>query len=152
MTNIGRIKDISYGVLRNYCFLEAIFNSLVSKTPKDQRIKIILLIAIYEIKYTRKPVYAITNDIVEFSFSLSKDNKIKGFINAVIRNFLRRQSEMEGLIANNPVAKYNFPQWWIDKLTKDYPEQSKQILVDLNHIPKMNLRVIGYRRNRIYLG
>lgn len=139
--NISKIKDISYGVLRNYYVIESILNKLVTKKPKDEIIKIILLIAIYEIKYTKKPDHAVTNDMVEFSFSLLQNQQIKGFINAVVRNYIRRKEEIDISVSNSQVAKYNFPKWWITKLTKDYPKQYQQILSNLNIIPKINLRV-----------
>lgn len=139
--NISKIKDVSYGVLRHYYSITAILEKLVTKKPADEIIRIILLIAIYEVKYTKKPEHAITNDMVEFSFILTKNQQIKGFINAVIRNYIRQKDELDLAIAKNQIAKYNFPKWWINKLTKDYPKQYQQILQNLNTIPRMNLRL-----------
>lgn len=139
--NISRIKDISYGVLRYYYTISAILDKLVNKKPKDEMLKIILFVAIYEINYTKKPKHAITNDLVELSSMLIKNQQIKGFVNAVIRNYIRQKDELDLAVVNNLVAKYNFPKWWIDKLTKDYPKQYQQILQNSNTLPKMNLRV-----------
>src|SRR6185437_3022487 len=105
--NVSKIKDITYGVMRYYFILNAILNDLAKNEPQ-QEIKILLLIAFYEIKHTKKPAYAITNDI-----------QIKNFTNAIIRNFLRTQTELEKKLASKLEYKYNFPEWIIVKLKKD---------------------------------
>lgn len=140
-TNISKIKDISYGVLRYYYTIAAILDRLVPKKPSDEVIKTILLVAIYEVKYTKKPKYAITNDLVNLSFLLTKNQQRKGFVNAVIRNYIRRKDKLELSLTNNLEVKYNFPKWWINTLVKEYPKQYSQILQNSNILPKMNLRV-----------
>lgn len=139
--NVSKIKDISYGVLRNFYFLNGVIDRLVNKRPSVEVIRIILLVAIYEVTYTKKPAHAITNDIVELGFKFTQNQQTKGFLNAVIRNYIRGKDELVEALKNNQVVKYNFPKWWIAKLTKDYPKQYQQILTGLNFIPKMNLRV-----------
>lgn len=52
--NIGKIKDISYGMLRYYNKINTILNYLVKKKPNSDKVSIILLIAIYEINFTKK--------------------------------------------------------------------------------------------------
>ena len=122
--NIGKVKDVSYGVLRYYYSIDAILNKLVAKKPKDQAIYIILLIAIYEIKYTKKPKFAIANDLVELSYTLTKNAQIKNFVNAIVRNYLRTSIEIENDLAAAPEFKYNFPLWWIKKIKEDYRPKS----------------------------
>src|SRR5579862_3616290 len=89
--NIGRIKDVSYGVIRNYYALKIILSKLIIKDITDQRVELILLMALYEILHTKKPVFAITDSLVSLSLHITKQEKIKNFVNAVLRNFLRKQ-------------------------------------------------------------
>ncbi|MCC2626148.1 MAG: hypothetical protein K0R14_2021 [Burkholderiales bacterium] len=138
--NVSRVKDVTYGVMRYFFILNYIINKLIKNDPESE-IRILLLIALYEIKYSKKPAYAITNDIVEFSFKLTKNIKIKKFVNAIIRNFLRRQIELEKELANNLEYKYNAPQWLINKLKNDYSDNWESILNCSNNKPKICLRV-----------
>ena len=92
--NVGRIKDISYGVLRNYNILKCIIDKLVHKKP-DIEIEIVLLIAIYELKFSKKPHFATVNEIVNLTFRLSGKQSFKSFVNAVVRNYLRTSNELE---------------------------------------------------------
>ncbi|HLX54567.1 MAG TPA: 16S rRNA (cytosine(967)-C(5))-methyltransferase RsmB, partial [Aquella sp.] len=144
--NIGKIKDITYGVMRYYFILNSILNDLAKNEPQLE-IKILLLIALYEIKYTKKPAYAITNDIVDLSFKLTKNIKIKNFTNAIIRNFLRTQIELEKKLVSNLEYKYNFPQWIISKLRKDYPDNWENIIEYSNRKPKISLRINPNKTN-----
>jgi len=138
--NVSKIKDITYGVMRYYFILNAILNDLAKNEPQ-QEIKILLLIAFYEIKHTKKPAYAITNDIVDLSFKLTKNIQIKNFTNAIIRNFLRTQTELEKKLASKLEYKYNFPEWIIVKLKKDYPDNWEKIIEYSNRKPKISLRI-----------
>lgn len=138
--NISRVKDVTYGVMRYYFILDTILSSLIKSDPQ-QEIKLLLLIAFYEIKYTKKPEYAITNDIVDLSFKLTKNIKIKNFTNAIIRNFLRIQIELEKKLESNLEYKYNFPEWLIVKLKRDYPNNWEKIIEYSNIKPKISLRI-----------
>lgn len=139
--NISKIKDIAYGVLRNFYFLEAIFLKLVTKEVKDIQIKLLLIVAFYEIKFTQKPVHAITSDLVNLSYEVTRNQKIKGFVNAVIRTYLREKEQIESGLKSNRAAAYNFPLWWIKKIQTEYPNDYQDILLNSNLIPKTNLRV-----------
>jgi 16S rRNA (cytosine967-C5)-methyltransferase len=138
--NIGRIKDISYGVLRHYFELNYILKKLCKHKP-DSKVLIILIIGFYELLYTQKPPFAIVNDLVSFSHQQTKNSKFKGFINAVLRNFLRQKNQIKEQITENLECTYNFPQWFIKKLQMDYKNSWLQIITSLNQKPKISLRL-----------
>lgn len=133
--NPSKVKDICYGVVRNYFSLSLILDKLTTKKPQPD-IAVILMIAIYEINFTKKPVYAITNDIVNLTFELHRNLKLKNFTNAVLRNYLRNQN----LIIKKPEYKYNFPVWFINKMKVDYPENWEEIIKFSNLKPTISLR------------
>lgn len=139
--NLAKIKDICYGCLRNYYKIENILNCLVTKNIENKKIKYLLFIAIYEINNTKKPIYAIVNDIVNLSFNLTKNIKLKNFVNAVIRNYLRSKPEIENKLSNNLQINYDLPKWFINKIIRDYKSDSSQVLLNLNKEPKISLRL-----------
>jgi len=47
-----------------------------------------------------------------------------GFVNAVLRRFLRERPALQAQAAqgaNGPVAVYNHPLWWSERLRADWP-------------------------------
>ena len=68
-----------------------------------------------------------------------------GFVNAVLRRFLR---EREGLVAQalrDPLARSNHPAWWVERLARDWPDAAPQLLEADNLRPPMTLRVNARR-------
>lgn len=139
--NISKIKNICYGVIRNYYQLKSILFHIVDKIPKNKNINALLLIGIYEIEYTKKPQYAIVNELVKISFALTKQESIKKFVNAVMRNYLCNKEQIYSEIKQQIEYKYNFPIWLINKLKQEYPRQYLTIIDNSNLIPKITLRV-----------
>ena len=76
--NHAKIKYICYDLLRNYYKLTFILDKLVSKEP-DLKIKVILLIGLYELIFSKKAKYAVVNDLVNLSLLLNKQEKNKKF-------------------------------------------------------------------------
>jgi 16S rRNA (cytosine967-C5)-methyltransferase len=56
--------------------------------------------------------------------SYAKPRWAKGLVNGVLRNFLRQKTDIEKQLKANEVALYSYPQWWINKLKTQYPEQT----------------------------
>ncbi len=63
------------------------------------------------------------------------------FINACLRRYLREAEALHKATDNDPVARWNHPQWWIDALQKDHPQQWESLLQANNRHPPMSLRV-----------
>lgn len=134
-----KIKSISYGILRNYFSINYSIDKLVKHSNLQSRI--ILQIGIFELKYSQKPDYAVINDLVNFIFDLTENEKIKNFINGVLREYLRQADELELNIKKDYSLKYNIPDWIINKLKKQSKENYLQILNGFNHHPAFGLRI-----------
>lgn len=63
------------------------------------------------------------------------------FINACLRRFLREKSEMTRAAADNPVGRWNHPQWWISHVQTDHPQNWQSILQSNNARAPLTLRV-----------
>jgi 16S rRNA (cytosine967-C5)-methyltransferase len=68
-----------------------------------------------------------------------------GFVNAVLRRFLRERDELLAALQSNPVAAYSHPAWWIDRVKKDWPAHWTRLLLAANERPPMTLRVNARR-------
>jgi 16S rRNA (cytosine967-C5)-methyltransferase len=64
-----------------------------------------------------------------------------GFVNAVLRRFLRERTELAAALSKDPVALHNHPAWWIDRLRQDWPGQWAAVLAANNQRAPMTLRV-----------
>ncbi len=63
------------------------------------------------------------------------------FINGCLRRFLRERDALVAKTDQNPQAIWNHPQWWIDRLRKDHPEQWQAILRANNAKAPLILRI-----------
>ena len=64
-----------------------------------------------------------------------------GFINAVLRRFVRERDALAIAAARDPVGAYNHPLWWIERVRRDWPGQWEALLAQANRHPPMVLRV-----------
>ena len=63
------------------------------------------------------------------------------FINACLRRFLRERDALVAATDRDPVALWNHPRWWIERLRQDHPQHWQAVLEANNSQPPMTLRV-----------
>jgi 16S rRNA (cytosine967-C5)-methyltransferase len=72
----------------------------------------------------------------------NKDTRAQAnFINACLRRFLRERTELIRLTDADPLAQWNHPLWWIQKLQNDHPQAWQTILTASQSAAPMTLRV-----------
>lgn len=64
-----------------------------------------------------------------------------GLVNACLRRFLRERAQWIAASDADPVARWNHPAWWIQRLRHDYPQAWQRILEANNGHAPMALRV-----------
>jgi len=69
----------------------------------------------------------------------------RGFVNAVLRRFVRDREALVAAARRDPVAAFNHPAWWMERTQHDWPAQWQQILNAANEHPPMTLRVNARR-------
>lgn len=136
----GAIQDLSYGVLRFYGQLDILLGLLLKKPMKDQDIRCLLLVGLYQLEYSRTASHTVVNNAVSASQGLN-GRGVQGLVNAVLRNFMRQRTALLEKVAESDVGRYSHPQWWIDKLYIQYPQSCKSVLETSNLRPPMTLRV-----------
>ena len=68
-----------------------------------------------------------------------------GFINAVLRRFVREQDAVAASVRHSPLGAYNHPLWWIERVKRDWPQDWQALLTGANLRPPMTLRVNARR-------
>jgi 16S rRNA (cytosine967-C5)-methyltransferase len=132
------IQALCYGVCRTYHRLDFILNELLDKPLKDQDVKALALVGLYQLKYMRVKPHAAVSETV---LAARKKPWAKALINALLRSYLREQDGLEQKADNVQSAAASHPDWLIKQIEQDWPQQAKQILQENNQQPPMALRV-----------
>ncbi|ESS71767.1 ribosomal RNA small subunit methyltransferase B [Methyloglobulus morosus KoM1] len=139
------VQAICYGVCRTYHRLDFILNILIEKPLKVLEVKALLLIGLYQLNYMRVKPHAAVSETVQAARNLPW---ARALINGVLRNYLRRQDELERQADNVKTAALSHPDWLIKQIERDWPEQAGTILHENNQPPPMALRVNLTKTNR----
>ena len=134
------LRMLCYGVLRHHWHLQSWVDALLSRPLKarDSCVNELLVVGLFQLSATRIPDHAVVSQTVEATRHLRRP-KLAGLVNAILRRFLRdRLSEQP---ASNDEAGFNHPQWLIDALRADWPDDWQSLLVANNDRAPMWLRV-----------
>ncbi len=150
----GLLQELCYGVLRHLPELEYDVREFIKKplTGKQRVGHFLMLVGVYQIKYTRIPDHAAFNETVSACKPLKCDH-LKGLINGVLRNFQRQQAakESEGSDVSPTelpdAIAFNHPSWFIKKVQLAYPEKWQDVLNANMQRPPMWLRVNQLHHN-----
>ncbi len=136
----GLLQELCYGVLRYLPELEYDCRQLVSKPLKGKQrvVHFLILVGIYQLKYTRIPDHAAINESVAATKPL-KHFHLKALVNGVLRGFQRKAQESQPEIST--AVQFNHPSWFINKIKHAYPEYWQQVLMANMAKPPMWLRV-----------
>ena len=132
----GAVRDMAYGVLRYKGELEGVLGQLLQKPLDDGFVHALLLSALYQLAHTRAAPYAVVNNAVE-----AAPRKYRNLVNAVLRNFQRKQEALLSGAAQTVEGRTNHPAWWVEKLQTAYPVKWEHILAASQLHPPMTLRV-----------
>lgn len=156
------VQALSFGTSRVYHRLDIVKNKLLKKplAKKDADINALLLLAMFQLTEKSSPDYAIVDKCVSASADLQK-SWAKGFINGVLRNFIRKYRNDLATGAYDKIAQnqieldileFSHPNWIIEKLKKTYAEKYKEILNANNQQAPMVLRTNAKKISRdLYL-
>jgi 16S rRNA (cytosine967-C5)-methyltransferase len=112
---------------------------LLVRRPPDPQVEALLLVGLYQLEYTRVPEYAAVDSAVRACGIL--DPGAKSFVNGVLRGFLRNRADLMAQARCTRAGRYSYPDWWIDRIERAYPDRYSEILDAGNQHPPMTLRV-----------
>ncbi|BAO85084.1 16S rRNA (cytosine(967)-C(5))-methyltransferase RsmB [Caballeronia cordobensis] len=140
----GAVQDIAYRTMRRLALADALLHKLVRKAPPPHVANVLVcaftLLADDEAHAAYTPFTVVDQAVTaiaarrEFAFA-------KGLVNAVLRNFLRERDSSIDEARKNEVARWNYPQWWIDAVRRGQPDAWERILEAGNAQGPLTLRV-----------
>ena len=132
--------DLTHGTLRRYGRVQAIVANLSRRGRPDALVEALLWTALYALESGRYAEHTVVDEAVKAG-GLIEHWPAKGYINGLMRSFLRQREALEAQLAAEPEAHYQHPQWWIDLLRGAYPADWQSVLAAGNDHPPMALRV-----------
>jgi 16S rRNA (cytosine967-C5)-methyltransferase len=136
----GAIVDLTHGSPRHLGRLRAVLKQLAQKPASNAELQALLLVALYQLEYTEAASYAVVDHAVECAAQVEGAH-VKGFVNAVLRNFQRNRADLLARADATDEGRYSHPDWWIRRLRGELPQQADRVLLAGNTHPPMTLRV-----------
>ncbi|SFR65667.1 16S rRNA m(5)C-967 methyltransferase [Marinobacter daqiaonensis] len=134
----AQLQALCYGTCRWFHRLDEELGGRLRKPlrKQDRVVHHLMLVALFQLRFSGNPSYAILNETVEACKALGK-TPLTGLVNGVLR-----QAERDG--APEPAsdeARFSHPAWIIEKLRHNWPEHWEAILEANNIQAPMTLRV-----------
>jgi 16S rRNA (cytosine967-C5)-methyltransferase len=143
-------QALAFQALRNLGRAEALRRLLASRSPPpaaDALLCTALALA-WNPHDKSYEAFTLVDQTVE---AAKRDPATRGqanFINACLRRFLREQAQLLAATDRDPVARWNHPRWWIERLRTDHPDHWEDILRANNAQAPMTLRVYERKQPR----
>jgi 16S rRNA (cytosine967-C5)-methyltransferase len=135
------LADLCYGTLRRYGRSQALVAALSRRAgTTDPLVEALLWCALYALDSGRYADYTVVDQAARACVAMQRGGA-KGYVNALLRNFLRARDGMEARLAADEVAHHCHPEWWIERVRAAYPAAWAQVLAAGNTHPPMCLRV-----------
>jgi 16S rRNA (cytosine967-C5)-methyltransferase len=135
------VSDLCFGTLRRYGRSQALVVLLSERGgTKDRLAEALLWCAFYALESGRYAEYTVLDQTARACERLRLE-RAKGYVNAVLRAYLRRRESIAAALAADPEALWQHPRWWIERLRAEYPAEWQGILAAGNAPPPMCLRV-----------
>ncbi len=141
------LQMLCYGMARWSGKLSALVDGLLQKPlkPKDLDVYLMLQLGVFQLAYTRIAPHAAVDNTVKACVKLGKP-WAKGLANAVLRNYQRKATQLESQLTEDELSAH--PDWLLEKIKHDWPEQWPAIVEQANQQAPMTLRVNRSRTTR----
>ncbi len=137
------VQSLGFQVLRRLGRAEALRRHLAKRTPPPPADALLCAALALAWDPDSSPYEPFT--LVDQAVEAAKRNPVTraqaSFINACLRRFLRERDELVEATEHEPVAQWNHPRWWIERLRRDHPRDWQRVLAADNTQAPMTLRV-----------
>jgi 16S rRNA (cytosine967-C5)-methyltransferase len=137
------VQALGFQVLRRLGRAEALRRHLAKRTPPppaDALLCIALALA-WDAESSPYEPFTLVDQTVEAAKRNPVTRAQASFVNACLRRFLRERDELVAATEHEPVAQWNHPRWWIERLRRDHPREWQRVLAADNQQAPMTLRV-----------
>jgi 16S rRNA (cytosine967-C5)-methyltransferase len=143
------VQAIAYGTLRAYLRLAPAIARVSSRARRsvDPGVHALLVTAAHQVVYSRHAPEGVVDAAVDAARALGAP-RAAGFVNAVLRRFVREHAALFAELDRDPAIRYAHPRWFIEALRAAAPESWESVLIANDAHPPMTLRVDLSRGSR----
>jgi len=134
------VLDVSYTAVRHLAFAEYAIRTLASRPPSPP-LAALLAVALGQLMRERHAEYTIVDQAVSATRRVPSIAPAAGFVNALLRNFVRRREELLAARDQSAEMRFNVPPWWLARVSAAFPEHWEAVLAAQSEPPPLVLRV-----------
>ena len=134
------LLDLTHGTLRRYGRVQAIVATLSRRGLPDAAVQALLWCSLYAMESGRYADYTVVDQAVR-ACGLLERWTAKGYVNGLLRTWLRERPAAEARTRHDEEALHQHPAWWIELVRRAYPDAWQEVLAAGNSHPPMTLRV-----------
>jgi len=136
------VQEMVYGTLRLLPRLRLIAGRLLERPlkPRDGDLQALILVGLYQLGFMKTPSHAAVSATVEATRLLGKP-RMAGLVNALLRRFQREHEALLAWVDTRPESRWLFPDWLLERLRADWPDDWESIVLASNERAPMALRV-----------
>jgi 16S rRNA (cytosine967-C5)-methyltransferase len=134
------VRDVCHDALRHRALIDALLRRLVARAP-DPEVHGVLAVALSQLLDAAYPEHVLVDQAV---VAIQSDRRLRGsagFVNAVLRSFLRRRAALLPQLSADDATRLNVPPWWLQRVQRDHPERWQSVLACAARPPPLVLRV-----------
>jgi 16S rRNA (cytosine967-C5)-methyltransferase len=133
-------KDIAYTATRHLALIEAVVDRLSARRP-DAAVAALAAVSLGQLLAARRADYAVVDQAVRAAKADAATRAAGGFINALLRRWLRERAALLPELERDEVVRCNAPRWWIDRVRAAHPQRADAIFEVQRLPPPLVLRV-----------
>ena len=138
------VHDVLYRAVRHLALNESIVDRLAARRPEAD-IAALLAVALAQLQNDRYAAHTVVDQAVIAAQQSQATRAASGFVNALLRNFLRQRTALLAESNGEETIRYNLPAWWIECLRSEYPHEWTAITESQQQLPPLILRVNATR-------
>jgi 16S rRNA (cytosine967-C5)-methyltransferase len=149
----GAIQDLAYRTMRQLGRSETLLGLMTAKAPEPPMLASLLCCALALLdpppgQAAPYEAFTVVDQAVGAAAAHPDFAHAKAMVNAVLRRFQRERAALLATALREPLAQWNYPQWWIDATRGAYPRDWQDILAAGNAHPPLTLRVNRRKTSR----
>ena len=137
----GALRDVTTTAVRRFAVTEFLLTRLAHRPP-DPDVRALFAVSAAQLLAGAYPDFTLVDQAVRAARAREATAAAAGFLNALLREFLRRREELVREAEQDPARHGNVPPWWLARLHREYgARRTQEILAAQNEEPPLVLRV-----------
>jgi 16S rRNA (cytosine967-C5)-methyltransferase len=139
------VQALCYGVMRWYWRLDRLLGQLTRKPIKDERVRALALLGLYQLQFMRVKPHAAVAETVSAAGARAW---AKPLLNGILRTYQRERESLDARANEHEASACAHPSWLFKKLQKDWSTDAIALFQNNNEPPPLTLRVNRLKQTR----